>query len=121
MSKKSSELRIKKDPVAQRALVIAEMANDKKGSKTIIFDLRGISPITDFFVITTGLSRLHTRAIAEHISEYEKPYHIEGLESGYWILIDYVDIIIHIFTQEIREFYGLERLWGDAPILEINK
>jgi len=120
MSKKNSERKIETDALALQTLEMAKIVQDKKGSDTVIFDLRSISPITDFFVITTGLSILHTRAIAEYIREIEKPYHMEGLESGHWILLDYVDFIIHIFTQETREFYGLERLWGDAPVMDLG-
>lgn len=120
MSKKSSDLRTVKNAVKERALEMAKIVHDRKGSHTVIYDLRGISPITDFFIITTGLSILHTRAIAEYIHDIEKPYHMEGMETGHWILLDYVDFIVHIFTEEIREFYGLERLWGDAPVTALE-
>ncbi len=120
MSTKNSKTGIKEDPALKLALEMAKLAVDKKGTDTVIFDLQGISPITDFFVITTGLSTLHTRAMADHMNGRENPYHTEGLESGHWILIDYVDVIVHIFTQETREFYGLERLWGDAPVIELK-
>jgi len=101
------------------AKTLARIISDKKGEDIVIFDLRDISPITDFFVIATGLSDIHNKTIAEYLTEYEKPDHIEGLEEGGWILLDYIDVIVHIFSKEAREFYGLERLWGDAPQVKI--
>jgi|UniRef100_A0A7V3RGH1 ribosome-associated protein len=98
---------------------IARIICDKKGEDIVIFDLREISPITDFFVIATGLSEIHNKTLAEYLMEYEKPDHIEGLEGGGWILLDYIDVIVHLFLKEAREFYGLERLWGDAPQIKI--
>ncbi len=97
------------------AKAIARIINDRKGEDIVIFDLRNLSPITDFFVIATGLSDVHNRTLANYLAEYEKPDHVEGLETGDWVLLDYVDVIVHIFSKEAREFFGLERLWGDAP------
>ena len=96
----------------------AKLIDEKKGHDIIIFDLRGLSPITDYFVICTGLSDIHNRTIADALIDHEKPYHVEGLEAGHWVLLDFVDVIVHIFLKETREFYGLERLWGDAPRIE---
>lgn len=94
---------------------LATMVDQKKGEDILIFDLRGLSPITDFFVIATGLSDVHIKTIANHIIEEESPQHIEGLEAASWVLLDFFDVIVHIFTKDTRQFYGLERLWGDAP------
>lgn len=104
-------------PLSARNLAIelARAIDDKKGYQITIFDLRGLSPITDYFVIANGLSEIHTRTIAQSLAEVEKPIHTEGYEAGSWILLDYVDVIVHVFTEETRQFYGLERLWGDAP------
>ncbi len=105
---------------------IALAALSKKAEEIKIFDLRGLSNMTDFFVICTGSTDLHTRAIQEAIVEELKkeealrPWHIEGAGIGRWILIDYVDVVVHIFQPEVREFYGLERLWGDAEVEEIS-
>ena len=104
---------------------IAYAALNKKAENVKIFDLRGLSSITDFFVICTGMTDLHTRAIEEGIvetlkSESIRPWHVEGETVGRWILIDYVDVVVHIFQPEVREYYGLERLWGDAEIEEIT-
>lgn len=97
---------------------LADMIDQKKGEDIIIFDLRDLSPITDYFVISTGLSDVHVRTIAEHIIEQESPQHVEGLEAASWVLLDFIDVIVHVFSTDAREFYGLERLWGDAPMVE---
>jgi ribosome-associated protein len=99
---------------------IVQWVDQKKGTEIVVFDVREISPITDYLIITTGLSEIHNRTIAEQIMLHRRPDHIEGFEIGQWILIDYFDVIVHIFSHEAREFYGLERLWGDAPQLPVN-
>jgi len=104
----------------RRVKSLAKHIKDKKGEDILLLNLRKISPITDYFVIATGLSSIHTRAIADSLIEKYKPHHCEGIESAKWILLDYLDFIIHIFTKETREFYGLERLWGDAPRIDID-
>jgi ribosome-associated protein len=98
---------------------LAQCIEAKKGNDIIIFDLRELSPITDFFVIANGLSTIHNQTIAESLLKDQRPGHIEGYEQGHWILIDYFDVIVHIFLKETRDFYGLERLWGDAPQIEL--
>ncbi len=116
MSKRSSETaRTKVLQTEELAKCLARLIDEKKGQDIIIFDLKGLSPITDYFVICTGLSEIHNRTIAESLIEYEQPTHIEGLESGNWVLIDFIDVIVHVFSDETRQFYGLGRLWGDAP------
>jgi ribosome-associated protein len=94
---------------------LARMIDQKKGEEIVIFDLQGLSPITDHFVIATGLSEVHVKTIAEHLTEQERPQHSEGMEASSWVLLDFIDVIVHIFSKDAREFYGLERLWGDAP------
>jgi ribosome-associated protein len=98
----------------------AEHAANRKARDLLLLDLRRLSSATDFFLIASGTSDLHVRAIAEHIMEELKksgvrPDHVEGLRSGHWVLLDYIDFVIHIFHPAAREFYQLERLWGDAP------
>ncbi len=83
-------------------------------------DLRDISSTTDFFLLATGRSDTQVQAIAEHvIDELKKggvrPSHVEGLAEGRWVLIDYFDVVVHVFHTAAREFYQLEGLWGDAP------
>ena len=97
-----------------------EAAGDRKGLDMLVLDLRGLSDATDYFLLVTGTSDLHVRSIAEHVLEELKqqgirPSHVEGLRAGRWVLIDYIDFVVHIFHPAAREFYQLERLWGDAP------
>jgi ribosome-associated protein len=118
MSKKTSNQGTAKTQKQEElARSLAKIIDAKKGLDIMIFDLRMISPITDYFVICSGLSDIHNRNIASALIEYEKPFHIEGFEAGNWVLLDFVDVIVHIFSAETREFYGLERLWGDAPCI----
>ena len=103
----------------------AQCALERKAFDVVVLDLRGISSATDWFVIASGSSDIHVRAIAEHIIEElkkdgERPGHVEGLETGRWVLVDYIDFVIHAFHPSAREFYQLESLWGDAPRHEIE-
>lgn len=98
----------------------AELASDRKGHDVLVLDLRGISSATDYFVIADGTSDVQVRAIAEYIVDELKkddvrPEHLEGLPGGRWVLLDYVDFVVHVFHSQARDFYQLERLWGDAP------
>lgn len=98
----------------------AESALERKATEVVVLDLRGISSATDYFVLGSGSSDIQVRAIAEHVEEELKredvrPNHVEGAEGGRWILLDYVDFVVHIFHQTARDFYQLETLWGDAP------
>lgn len=107
------------DPITL-AKALAHLIDEKKGSDIVIFDLRNLSPITDCFVIANGLSNIHIETIAKYLMEYEKPNHVEGLGAATWVLLDFIDVIVHLFLKETREFYGLERLWGDAARIELQ-
>jgi ribosome-associated protein len=103
----------------------SELAADRKASDMLVMDLRGISNATDYFLLVSGTSDMHVRAIAEHVIEELKkegvrPSHVEGLRTGRWVLIDYIDFVIHVFHPAARDFYQLERLWGDAPTLALE-
>jgi ribosome-associated protein len=103
--------------LAKRA---AAIILDKLGDDVTVLDLRGRSPLADYFVIATAASTIHAQAIAEELAlelkhEGERAHHSEGLENGLWVLLDYFDVVVHIFCGETRQFFGLERLWGDAP------
>ncbi len=96
------------------------LAGDLKASDMLVLDLRGISSATDYFFIASGTSDMHVKSIADKIvddlkKEGVRPSHIEGLRGGRWVLIDYIDFVVHVFHPAAREFYQLERLWGDAP------
>jgi len=101
-----------------------EAAQEKKAGDLVVLDLRGLASFTDFFLLATGSSSRQLRTIAEAIEQElakkgVKPDHIEGYPHGDWVLIDYVDFIVHVFTPRSREYYNLERLWGDAERLAI--
>ncbi len=115
----SSEQRIEDLPeVLARA---AGLALERKAGDVLAMDLRGISTATDWFLLATGNSDIQVRAIADHVlermrAEGHRPNHVEGLQGGRWVLLDFVDYVVHIFHPAAREFYQLERLWGDAPV-----
>ncbi len=91
---------------------------EKKGEEPVVLDMREFPIPTDFFVITHGDNPKHVKAIAENILEKlpKEPLRSEGWESKRWIVLDYGDFIVHIFERELRRFYDLEGLWGDAPV-----
>lgn len=98
-----------------------ELLLDRKAEDITILDLRGLSSATDFFLIATGRSDTHVTSIADHLvdelrNEGNRPAGVEGMRSGRWVLVDYVDFVVHVFHPAAREFYQLERLWGDAPL-----
>ncbi len=107
---------------AQRA---AALCLDRKANDVVLLDLRNISSATDFFVIASGTSDTHVNAIAQHVVEELKKegvrvHHVEGLPSGRWALLDYVDFVVHVFHPALREFYQLERLWSDADTIPVE-
>ena len=101
---------------------ILNLALDKKAGRIVVFDVRGLSSLTDFFMICHGDSEPQVKAIVDHIRKgtKNKPRHLEGYENQNWILLDYFDIVIHVFKKDERDYYDLERLWADAPLKEIN-
>jgi ribosome-associated protein len=100
--------------------IAARAAADKKGEDTVILAVGNIFPVTDAFVITSGVNARQVRTIAEEVEDQVKavggpsPRHIEGLDDARWVLVDYGDFIVHVFLEEVRRFYDLERLWADA-------
>jgi ribosome-associated protein len=95
---------------------------DRKAVDPVVLDLRGLCGATDYFVIVSGTSDAHVRGMADHLvtalaPRGLKPHHVEGLAQGRWVLLDYVDFVVHVFHPELRDFYQLERLWGDAPVV----
>jgi ribosome-associated protein len=88
-------------------------------------NLKPLTDMTDYFVIASGTSDTHVRGLAEHVvAELKKDglavYHVEGLAQGRWVLLDYVDFVVHIFHPALRAFYQLERLWGDAEVMPVG-
>jgi ribosome-associated protein len=95
---------------------------DRKAVDPVVLDLRGLSSATDYFVIASGTSDTHVRGMAEHLMHEldQTPHHVEGLAQGRWVLLDYVDFVVHVFHPELRSFYQLERLWAEAPIATVT-
>lgn len=111
--------------VSEKALTVAKAARDKKGENIVILDMKKISDITDFFVVCSASSDRKVKAIADNITEKleekgERVWHSEGYLQALWILLDCGDVVVHIFRDEIRNFYALEKLWADAPLKRLK-
>jgi len=108
------------DQIREWSAIAARAAADKKGEDIVILAVGHIFPVTDAFIITSGANARQVRTIAEEVEEKVKaaggpaPTHIEGLDDARWVLMDYGDFIVHVFLEEVRRFYDLERLWADA-------
>ena len=107
-------------PPSVRLAVVA--IEDRKGVRVHVLDLRGLSNATDFFVIASGTSDAHVRGLADGVVKAMDQgglpaHHVEGVQTGRWVLLDFVDLVVHLFHPETRAFYQLERLWQDAPTL----
>lgn len=99
---------------------IVELAQERKAHDIVVLDLRGISSATDHFVVASGRSDTQVKAVADNVidemkQEGQRPAHIEGLQGGRWVLVDFIDVVVHVFHPQARDFYQLENLWGDAP------
>ena len=112
-----------KTTTEQLAVEMARLASDNKCDDVTVMDLRGRSSVTDCFVIGTGTSDRQIRATADAIIKHgkmlgEQPYGLCGYDNATWVLIDFVTVVVHIFTPSQRQYYDLELLWGDAPRLD---
>jgi ribosome-associated protein len=101
------------------AIAAAKIAQGRHCTEIVVLDLRGLSPATDYFVIATGTSNRQMQAVADEISQAGREqgfprFGRAGYEQGRWILLDYFDVVVHLFDTEYRQFYDLELLWGDA-------
>jgi ribosome-associated protein len=107
------------DVAADHALLCAKVAMDNKAREVVVLDMRGITPLYDYFVLATGGSRRQIHTLAEEIdaamaSEGESRMGIEGYEAAKWVVQDYGDVVVHVFDPETRRYYGLDDLWADA-------
>ena len=105
--------------------VVLSAVEDRKARDVTVLDLRGLHDAIDFFLIASGTSDTHVRGIADLVQERMRQagwgaHHVEGLGGGRWVLLDYIDVVVHLFHPEARAFYQLERLWGDAPELSLG-
>lgn len=111
--------------VPREVRLAVRYARERKAEDVTVLDLRHISSATDFFVIVTGRSDIQVRAIADHVLDSarhagNRPAHVEGLKEGRWVLLDYIDHVVHVFHPAVRDFYRLEALWGDANSIVIG-
>lgn len=110
----------KADSARKLAVEAARTAEDRNCEEILVLDLREISPVTDYFVICTGTSGRQMRSAAEEITARartlgENVWHVAGMEAGDWILLDFVDVVVHLFDPDLRHYYDLELIWGEAP------
>lgn len=110
----------KRDEARELAKLCARIADDRKGEHILVLKMTDLIVLTDYFVIINGTNRRHTQAIAEEIARTMKKLKVpclstEGGEEGLWVLLDYVDVVVHVFDEPTRAFYDLEHLWADAP------
>ena len=103
----------------------ASILVDNKAFDVRLLDLREVTDMTDFFIVASGTSDTHVRSSAGHVIETLKKegirvHSVEGMETGRWVLLDYVDFVVHVFHPTLRTFYQLERLWGDAPAVAVT-
>lgn len=127
MSLKNLPQRVSREVSNQLRDAVIESIREKKGENVVALDLTGIKEsVTDAFVVCNASSKVQVKAIAEFVQELvwnrtgERPYHVEGFENMEWVLIDYVDVVVHVFLNDMREHYGLEEIWSDAPKTEYN-
>ena len=101
---------------------IVNLAQEKKAVQLVAMDVRGLSSITDYFVICSGDSEPQVKAIADNIRKGtpKKPNHLEGYENLNWVLMDYFDVVVHVFGKNDRDYYNIEKLWADAPITDFT-
>jgi len=107
---------------AQRA---ARAALDRKAVDLVVLDVQGLSGVTDYFLVCSGRSTTHFKSITDAIREELKedgvrPLHVEGATESGWVLLDYGDVLMHVFLEDTRAYYALERLWGDAPSISVD-
>jgi ribosome-associated protein len=107
------------------ARLAAKAALDKNAENLVVLDLQGLSTVADFFIVCSARSTTQADTIVEAVraalkAAGSRPRHQEGLAASGWVLLDYVDVIAHVFLEETRQFYALERLWGDAPLLSVE-
>jgi len=117
MAKKAT---IKKDVAKKWAIECARLAEDNKCEDIVVLDLKGRSPVTDYFVIATGSSNRQMRSVTDDMAAMGKkagnpPYRVAGVDSPDWVILDFVDVVVHLFDATHRRYYDLELIWGEAP------
>jgi ribosome-associated protein len=118
--------RKKTDEARKFAIEAARVAETNNCQDIVVLDLRGRSPVCDYFVIATGTSGRQMRTVADSLSVYGKsvgssPWHIAGMEGADWIVLDFVDVVVHLFDEQHRRYYDLEIIWGEGPKVRWRK
>ena len=114
------------EQVAELAQKASAILIDRKANDVVLLSLKGVSDMTDFFLIASGTSDTHVRALGNAVMEDMKKdtgqtaHHVEGLSQGRWVLLDYVDFVVHVFHPTLRNFYQIERLWADAQVVPLT-
>jgi ribosome-associated protein len=126
MQSKKLKKDVQNKTALERATICARAAIDNKAEDLVVLDVQGISSFTDYFVIMSGRSSRHVQGLAEAIEGVMRSKRIsaakaEGIQDGMWVLLDFDDVVVHIFYHEQRSFYDLEGLWHDAPRVEIDE
>ena len=106
----------------EKTLLLAQSALEKKACDLVVMEVREVTSIADYFIICSGRSDRQVKSIAQGIEENQagvSPQSVEGANRGHWVLMDFSDVIVHIFYEPVREFYDLEGLWGDAPRVDL--
>jgi ribosome-associated protein len=119
---------VKTDDAKSRQFAIdaAKLAANTRCHNVVLLDVRGISPVTDYMVLASGTSGRQMRSVCDELAEWAQEQHstralnADGLEGESWMLIDFVDVVVHVFNDEARQFYDLDSLWGDAQRIDLN-
>ncbi len=111
---------------SQLAEKLAKLAWEKKGNDISILDVRNLTDVTDYFILITGESEPHIKALSDHLEEKLKEeniraWHKEGYQNLNWVLLDYIEVVAHIFRENTRQYYDIEKLWGDARIIRVQE
>ncbi|MBM4194710.1 MAG: ribosome silencing factor [Gemmatimonadetes bacterium] len=122
---KHAHQRPRVDRALEQARAAALACLDQKANDVVLLDLKGVSGMTDYFVIASGTSDTHVRSVAERVIDAlrsigVRPHVVEGLNEGRWVVVDFTDFVVHVFHPTLRTYYQLERLWGDAPEMAIS-
>lgn len=122
--KKAAHTRTRKPRLSSELMTAIAAARDKKATDIVVLDLRKTGAFTDYFLICTGANPRQVHAIADSVEQalkakHVRPSHLEGYQRAEWVLVDYFDFIVHVFSPSARSFYGLERLWGNAARIDL--
>lgn len=122
--KRASKKEQKPKDIDPRLISICQAIVDKKGFNIVVLDVRDVSTMTDYFIIAEGTVDRHVSALAQHVQDVlredgYKPMHVEGVREGNWVVLDYLDLMVHFFVPELREYYALEEVWKEGKVVDV--